>query len=194
MLINHLLLAVFWTVYCVLHSVMAGITIKEKLKNVLGKKFIYYRLFYTVFALVTLVWIFLFQLSIDSPLLFQTSTILRIAGYIIATIGLLIMLVCIKGYFMSLSGLKSLFQATATNTLIISGIHKYVRHPLYLGTFTFIWGLLVIFPYLSLLIANVVITVYTTIAIKFEEDKLILEFGDAYKKYQESVPKLIPRL
>lgn len=104
------------------------------------------------------------------------------------------MLVCIKNYFMTLSGLKSLFIDEPSSTLIIKGVHKYLRHPLYLGTFAFLWGLFILFPYLSLFIANVVIILYTVIAIRFEENKLVYEYGNEYKEYQKNVPKLFPNL
>jgi protein-S-isoprenylcysteine O-methyltransferase Ste14 len=106
--------------------------------------------------------------------------------------GLSLMLVCIKKYFISLSGLLSLVKETVSHQLLITGIHRYIRHPLYLGTFTFLWGLFLTTPYLSLLIANSIITVYTLIGIRLEETKLINEFGENYKLYQKKVPKLIP--
>jgi methanethiol S-methyltransferase len=107
--------------------------------------------------------------------------------------GLLIMLISIKKYFMSLSGIKTLVaEEPPTNELRIDGIHKHVRHPLYLGTFLFIWGLFILFPLLSQMIANVIITVYTLIGIIFEEQKLQKEFGRAYFDYQKQVPKIIP--
>ena len=110
-------------------------------------------------------------------------------------IGGLIMLLCIKKYFLSLSGLKSLVaEEIVANELRIDGVHQYVRHPLYFGTFVFIWGLLLLFPYLSLLIANSIITIYTLIAIRFEEQKLVDEFGEAYIKYKNNVPMILPNM
>ncbi len=94
---------------------------------------------------------------------------------------------------MRLTGLRSIItEDKNTSELIITGIHKYVRHPLYLGTFIFIWGLLLLIPLLSLLISNTVITIYTLIGIKFEEEKLIEEFGQSYIEYKNEVPKLLP--
>lgn len=93
---------------------------------------------------------------------------------------------------MSLSGFKTLIKEESSTELIITGVHRYVRHPLYLGTFIFLWGSLLIFPLLSWLIAVLIITIYTVWAIKFEEDKLLLEYGSQYKIYMEQVPKLIP--
>ena len=95
---------------------------------------------------------------------------------------------------MGLSGLRSLLQEETYSELLISGIHRYVRHPLYLGTFLFIWGLAILFPTLSLFISNLVITIYTLIGIKLEERKLVIEFGDQYRTYQQNVPKLIPKI
>ena len=93
---------------------------------------------------------------------------------------------------MSISGLRSLLIENVRNELQIRGIHKYVRHPLYLGTFVFIWGLFLLFPVLSLLVTNAIITIYTLIGIQFEEKKLIDEFGESYRQYRAAVPKLIP--
>ena len=102
----------------------------------------------------------------------------------------------IKKYFSSLSGLRTFFidEVKTGNRLIITGIHRYVRHPLYTGTFLFIWGLFILMPLASLLISNFIITIYTLIGIRFEEEKLIKEFGLPYVEYQKRVPKLIPTL
>jgi methanethiol S-methyltransferase len=193
MLINHIILATLWIVYVVLHSVLASLGLKSRMQKKLGGKYKHYRLGYTVFAFVFLAVIVWYQLSIATIRFYKPGFLVVIAGYLVAITGFGIMLTCIKKYFMSLSGLRSLFQETVYPELIISGIHRHVRHPLYLGTFIFIWGLAVLFPYLSLIITNAIITIYTLIAIKFEEDKLVKEFGEQYTIYQKTVPKIIPK-
>jgi protein-S-isoprenylcysteine O-methyltransferase Ste14 len=175
-----------------MHSLLASMSLKNKFRKSLGKSFKYYRLFYTVFSFVLLVGLLYFQLSIVTIKLYQPSTSVYITGMTLGLSGLFLMLVCIKKYFISLSGLLSLVKEDVSNQLLITGIHRYVRHPLYLGTFAFIWGLFLILPYLSMLIANSIITLYTLIGIKLEEAKLITEFGENYKLYQKKVPKLIP--
>ncbi len=92
-----------------------------------------------------------------------------------------------------MSGLQALQKQRAKNTLQKSGLHQYVRHPLYLGTLLFIWGLFLIFPLLNNLIACMVVTVYTLFGIRLEEKKLILEFGESYVEYAKKVPGLIPK-
>ncbi|RYY64363.1 MAG: isoprenylcysteine carboxylmethyltransferase family protein [Chitinophagaceae bacterium] len=193
MLPTHILLAFLWINYCVLHSVLASLWVKRAAQKWLGNKFRHYRLFYTVFAALSLLAIVFYQLRIDSKALLAVSVLTQMAGLILGLSGLGIMLVCIKKYFVSLSGIKSLVEEKPSTELMIAGIHRYTRHPLYLGTFLAIWGAWFLFPTLSLLISNVVITLYTLYAIQLEEAKLVAEFGDQYRKYQQSVPKLIPR-
>ncbi len=93
---------------------------------------------------------------------------------------------------MYLTGMEYLFKGITSEKLMITGIHKYVRHPLYMGAFIFIWGLFIVLPYFSFLIANIFITAYTLIGIYFEESKLEMTFGDIYKEYKKQVPMIIP--
>lgn len=159
----------------------------------MGQSFGHYRLLYTLFAFVSLIAVVFYQLRL-APVVLFTSTLALYSGIVLALAGLILMGICIKKYFMSLSGLRSLFQERPSHQLIISGVHRYVRHPLYLGTFAFLWGFFLVKPHLSLLISNSIITLYTVYAITLEETKLVEEFGSAYRRYQATVPKLLPRL
>ena len=193
MFLNHIILATLWVLYGVLHSVLASLGFKKKMQQILGRNFKHYRLAYTIFAFVSLAAVVWYQVSISTVKFYKPTFLIVALGYLVVVTGFGIMLACIKKYFMSLSGLRSLFQEQTYSELMISGIHRYVRHPLYLGTFLFIWGLAVLFPYLSLVIMNTVITLYTILAIRYEEAKLVAEFGEQYREYQKTVPKLIPK-
>ena len=177
-----------------MHSLLASIRVKQKLAKSPGAFFKYYRLFYTLFAFLTFAIIIIYQLSLSSLYIFSPNAVSYIAGVFVGTIGLAIMLLCIKKYFSKLSGLKTLYtdEFKSGNRLIITGIHRRVRHPLYAGTFLFIWGLFIFVPYASLLISNFLITCYTLIGIRFEEQKLLREFGQPYEEYKKQVPKIIP--
>lgn len=190
---QHILLAFGWILFCALHSFLASPHIKQELKKHSVRLHKHYRLFYTFFAFISLVALFYFQVSIYSPFLFEKNKIFTISGAFLVLGGSIIMGICIKKYFLNLSGLKLLMtEKPQTGTLFISGTHKYVRHPLYLGTFIFIWGLFLVYPYISLFITNIIITLYTLYGIRLEEAKLIKEFGNAYLAYKKSVPALIP--
>jgi len=192
MLNAHLLLAFLWILFGVLHSVFASLAVKQRAATAFPKAIKYYRLLYTLFAFLTFGIVIVYAVQLTSPLLFARTFFSNATGAVIAVSGLAIMIICIKKYFLSLSGLKSLFQERPTHRLMINGIHRYVRHPLYLGTFMAIWGAFLIYPVLSLFISNVLITAYTLLGISFEEKKLIKEFGTDYEQYRQSVPKLIP--
>lgn len=192
---KYILLAILWTGYCVVHSILAATSFKQRVQLLFGKNYKYYRLFYNLYAVATLVIVILYQLSFTSAELFHPVLITKIAGIIIMLTGLVIMSICIYNYFLQESGLLWLNpdETKRKNELIVTGIHKKVRHPLYLGTFIFVWGILVFFPTVSMLIADSIITIYTLIAIQFEENKLIKEYGEIYKEYKRKVPMIIPR-
>lgn len=193
---QHLILGIGWIFFCVLHSLLASISLKQWLAKKWGTAFRYYRLYYTLLAFISFTAVLVYQILLSSPFIFSPTLLSYIAGILIGITGLAIMAVCIKKYFLNLSGLKTLFidEINTGNKLIITGIHRYVRHPLYSSTFLFIWGLFIFLPYTSLLISNFIITVYTLIGINFEEQKLLKEFGPSYDAYKKQVPKIIPSL
>jgi methanethiol S-methyltransferase len=192
MMSEHIFLAVLWILYCVTHSLLADPAWKKKLEITLGKKFRFYRLGYTLFAFLGLALIVIYQYRLTSPVLFYRSSAIMYIGWMVFFVGILIMALCIKKYFISLSGLLSLVNEPPRTRLMISGLHQYVRHPLYLGTFITIWGGFLLLPLLSLFISNIIITLYTLIGIRLEEKKLILEFGEDYIRYKKRVPSLLP--
>lgn len=194
MLLQHFLLALYWMLFCALHSILATSKFKVFFKRYFPNVFAYYRLVYTLFAVLTLALVVAFQTGMKNIFVYQPVLPLTVAAALLLLAGLTIMLICIRKYFINLSGIKSLvWEKEIKNELRIDGIHRYLRHPLYLGTFITIWSLFLMLPLSSLLVANLAITVYTCYAITWEEKKLVKEFGDAYRHYQRSVPKLFPK-
>lgn len=191
---EHWLLMALWLAYCILHSVFANAAIKFSIQKVMGSSFKFYRPVYSFFSLVTLVFLLWFQFSIQSLLLFKSIIYLYVGAILTGLTGLGIMIICISKYFYELSGLQTIQHSQAKNTLQQSGLHKYVRHPLYFGTLLFVWSLFFVFPSLSNLIAAIIITLYTLLGISLEEKKLMLEYGDSYINYAKKVPMLIPGL
>ncbi|HWR15759.1 MAG TPA: hypothetical protein VN577_13105 [Terriglobales bacterium] len=68
--------------------------------------------------------------------------------------------------------------------------YKYVRHPLYVGWFLTFWAT----PTMTIthLVFAIMTSAYILMAIRWEENDLIMVHGDKYAKYRESVPMLIP--
>jgi protein-S-isoprenylcysteine O-methyltransferase Ste14 len=67
-----------------------------------------------------------------------------------------------------------------------------MRHPLYVSWAIIFWAA----PVMSMgrLIFAGVATAYMLVAVLLEERDLVKHFGDAYRRYQESTPKYLPRL
>ncbi|MEO6584395.1 MAG: hypothetical protein ABIO05_08725, partial [Ferruginibacter sp.] len=96
----HVLLIFFWLGYCVLHSVLANEGIKARIRILSKTNEKLYRVFYNVFALVTLIALLWFQFSSASTVLFQVPIINKIIAPVLGIFGLAGMVICIKKYFM----------------------------------------------------------------------------------------------
>ena len=71
------------------------------------------------------------------------------------------------------------------------GVYKHIRHPLYVAWAIIFWAT----PEMSFghLLFAVVTTAYMILAVFVEERDLVQHFGDAYRRYQETTPKYLPR-
>lgn len=190
MLLNHIALLGFWMMFAFTHSIFANQTVKEFFQSALGDLFRFYRLAYSVMAFISLVAVLLFQYFLPSPLIFQSLALKYLLGIPFCVIGILIMAACIKKYFNRLSGIR--LDKGVSSKLETEGLHKFVRHPLYLGTLIFIWSVFLIYPLCSNAITVISITGYVLIGTKAEENKLIDNYGKQYEKYRSATPALFP--
>ncbi|MGZ5255660.1 MAG: methyltransferase family protein, partial [Flavitalea sp.] len=158
---------------------------KKRLAGFTGK---YYRFYYSVFASIHLGVVVYYQFSISSEYLFDP----QYWSIPLLLIGSVFMMVSIEKYFFYLSGIDAFMNRPAETRLETSGLHQYVRHPLYFGTLMVVWSLWLMMPSLAHLVGVGMMTVYTVIGTILEEKKLLKDYGQQYADYQSKVPMLIP--
>ena len=190
---QHIMLAAWWLIFGIIHSVFAAEQIKIFFKNIMGKGFKYYRLIYSLIAAVMVAYILYLNFTIDTVELWRSSLAEKISASVAGVAGLSIMLICIHKYFFYLSGIDVFLKKETVDYLETNGLNKYVRHPLYSGTLLFSWSFFFWQPVLSNLISVFVITAYTIIGAYFEERKLLKTFGEDYRNYAAKVPMMLPR-
>ncbi len=80
--------------------------------------------------------------------------------------------------------------APSSAPFAVRGPYRYVRHPLYLCVLLLIWSS----PHLSAdrLLFNALWTAWIVVGTRLEERDLLVEFGEAYCRYQRHVPMLVP--
>ncbi|HOZ79806.1 MAG TPA: isoprenylcysteine carboxylmethyltransferase family protein [Ferruginibacter sp.] len=188
MIIQHWILAGMWLLFGILHSLTATESCKKmafKLSINLHKN---YRFIYITVAIVSLLSILAYGFNINSPRLFTYNNIFYFIPIITGTIGLCIMVSVVYKYFITGMALKR----DGHQGLITSGLNNFVRHPLYAGTLLTAWSFFSVYPLLSILISNTIVTGYTITGIYFEEKKLAAMFGNEYLEYKKKVPMLFP--
>ena len=191
---DHWILLGAWGLFGLIHSTLAGESFKNYCLTAMGSLRKYYRLFYSLMALVSLSIVLSWQFFIKSPVIGYFPLVKLFAGIPVGIAGILLMGACIYKYFYQLSGINVFRGETSGEMLETEGMHRYVRHPLYLGTMLFIWALFLFFPLLGNLLACIMITIYTFIGIRFEERKLLRKFGAKYVRYRRGTPMLLPHI
>jgi protein-S-isoprenylcysteine O-methyltransferase Ste14 len=163
-------------------------------KVFLTKKFAFtsprtYRIGYNVIGLTGILLLFYFQFLIPSSILFSVGLVSNVIAFCLLLAGFIIMIFAISNY-----DWKSFVGITEEKNyaLVIAGMNKYVRHPLYSGTMLFVMGFFIWQPYFKNLMLMILMWIYLAIGIIYEERKLVKIYGDVYRDYQKKVKKMIP--
>ena len=118
---------------------------------------------------------------------------LRVAGALLGTAGALVLLDSFARF--ALEGLGTPAPVFPTKHLVISGLYRYVRNPMYVAVVALIVGQ-------GLLLGNVRVLEYGAViwlcfhlfVLAYEEPVLRATFGAEYARFCAEVPRWIPRL
>ncbi len=189
----------FWLIFIIalwgiVHSLLASLRFKDFLCRILGSGFMkFYRLFYNIFAVISITPVFYLMLALPDKTLYQVPSpwnyLMRV-GQLISVFFLLAAVM--QTDLLSFVGLRQFMAEEKKSDLIVSGLYRFVRHPLYTFSLLILW----LSPSMTInsFIVYAALTIYVLIGIIFEERKLSREFGQAYANYKSVTPMLIPGL
>jgi len=193
---NHLVIVALWIIWCFFHSLMIAPVLTVSLKHKLGDHFRFYRLFFNAFALATFLPLAFYSLNLKDTPIFAWKGALVFVQYGLLALSAFLFFAGAKHYsFSSFLGLdqirrgKSNLSLSTHPAFVTTGILAIIRHPWYAGGLLFIWARDV---GLTALLINLVFSFYLVIGAFLEERKLIKEFGDDYRQYQNRVSMLFP--
>ncbi len=129
-ILNHTFLIIAWVVFSFLHSTFASKSVKAKASAALNNKYKFYRVIYSLFALISLGAILLYNFSMQSILLWQALVFEKVVAITVLILSASAMLMFTRRFFFDLSGADVFKKKQASRQLIETGFYKHVRHPL----------------------------------------------------------------
>jgi len=97
------------------------------------------------------------------------------------------------GFWLLASAWSVLYRAQREHRLAMTGPYARIRHPQYVAFVMILFGFLLQWPtILTLAMFPVLVYMYARLARREERDTLV-DFGEEYRRYVESVPAFFPR-
>src|SRR6185312_4881458 len=107
---------------------------------------------------------------------------------ILAIAGALVLLRCVWDFFAR--GKGTLAPIDPPRVLVVSGLYRFTRNPMYNGVLALLLGEAWLFGSVSLLeYALVVIILFHLFVVFYEEPALTSQFGESYQAYRRAVPR-----
>ncbi len=117
---------------------------------------------------------------------------LRFLGLGPLALGIAIVLWCARDF--AVKGRGTPAPIDPPKELVVRGLYRYVRNPMYVGAVLILVGHVGWFLALELLLyLALVLLAFHLFVVLYEEPALTRKFGDAYRDYQAAVPRWIPR-
>jgi protein-S-isoprenylcysteine O-methyltransferase Ste14 len=179
-----------------LHSWLASLQAKALARRSLGQTADrVYRLAYNIVAVISLLPVLALPAILPDHRLYTIPLPWTLFTLAIQGLAALVLLVgVLQTGLWSFLGLEQLLAPPDRQPpeLVLGGLYRWVRHPLYTAGLVFIW----LTPVMTwnVLALNLGLSAYLFIGALFEERKLTREFGLAYRSYQQRTPMFFPSL
>jgi methanethiol S-methyltransferase len=186
--------AALLALFAVQHSVMARPWFKRAWTRVVPPPA--ERSTYVLFSSLALALLFLMWEPIGGVVWEVNATAARLAIYGVYAAGWLLLLIStfLINHF-DLFGLRQVYlhlrgRSCGKLEFGTPGLYRYVRHPIYFSWLCIFWAT----PRMTIthLVFALATTGYILIAIPWEESDLIRAHGEAYRRYRQQVPAILP--
>ncbi|HFD80235.1 MAG TPA: hypothetical protein ENK05_07590 [Gammaproteobacteria bacterium] len=189
-----LILAVSWILYGTIHSLLASHAVKAAFRRRFPSAFRGYRLAYNLLATVLLLPPLWLLYSYPGKILWHWPEPVRWAADALALAAAVGFLWSARGYdtreFLGLSQLSRRdLPIDDQAPMSISPAHRFVRHPWYFLGLVILWTREM---NAAFLLSAVVLTLYLWVGSRLEERKLLICYGEPYRRYRRRVPGLVP--
>jgi protein-S-isoprenylcysteine O-methyltransferase Ste14 len=99
------------------------------------------------------------------------------------------------GFICTLEGLGTPAPIAPTQKLVVTGLYRYVRNPIYIAVVAVIFGQALLFGDWRLLWYGALLWLFFHVwVVMIEEPTLKQTFGTEYESFRTNVPRWIPRL
>lgn len=115
------------------------------------------------------------------------------AGETLMAVGTALLLWCVRDFYVR--GRGSLAPWAPPTRLVVTGLYRYVRNPMYLSVVALVAGWAVAFSSGAMAIYLAILAAGFHLRVRFgEEPGLRVRFGAEWDSYSRQVPRWIPRL
>jgi protein-S-isoprenylcysteine O-methyltransferase Ste14 len=127
----------------------------------------------------------------ESP--FPAMFLFRVAGAVLITLGAIGLLDSFVRF--AVQGLGTPAPVFPTRRLIVTGLYRYVRNPMYIAVLSAILGQGLLFGNAAVLAYGALVWIlFFLFVLLYEEPTLRASFGSDYRLFCAEVPRWIPRL
>jgi protein-S-isoprenylcysteine O-methyltransferase Ste14 len=118
--------------------------------------------------------------------------VFRYLGLVPIALGVIIYVFCSLSFVFIGKGTPVPF--TPTKELIVTGLYRFVRNPLYIAGVFVLTGEALLFQSIGIFFYCLIMFKEFNLHVLMEETQLADKFGKSYEQYRNSVPRWIPRL
>jgi protein-S-isoprenylcysteine O-methyltransferase Ste14 len=116
-----------------------------------------------------------------------------LVGGLLMALGVVVVVACFTRFVTEGRGTPA--PVAPTEELVVGGLYRFVRNPMYLAVASVIAGQALLFRSAAMVLWLAVFLAAVVAFVKgYEEPRLTEQFGDSYERYRRAVPGWWPRL